>query len=250
MNKILLFFLMLGVLSSCVPNRKRTYLQETTPGVEIDGIRYFKEQEFVYKLKPNDILSIKITSVSPKDQNFFSSSEDVGDPLLSGYIVDAEGNIELIYVGSVHVGGLSIPEARDKIKEIASKYLESPSVHIKLVSFHFTVLGDVANQGKFTSYNPRTTILEAIGMAGGLSDFAERSKIKIIRSENDTTKIFYVNVLDEKIVGSEFYYLQPNDVIAVSALPTKDFRQNQAANIALGFSTISVLVLLYFRFLD
>ncbi|CAN5400281.1 polysaccharide biosynthesis/export family protein [soil metagenome] len=240
----------MGWLGGCVPNKKRTYLQETTPGIEVDGIRYLKEQEFTYRLKPNDILSIKITSVSPKDQNFFTTAEDSGDPLLSGYIVDTKGNIELIYVGSVCVGGLSIPEARDKIKEIASKYLDSPSVHIKLVSFHFTVLGEVGNQGKFTSYNPRTTVLEAIGMAGGLTDFAERSKIKIIRSEIDTTKIFYVNVLDEKFITSEFYYLQPNDVIAVSALPTKDYRQNQAANIALGLSSLSLLLLMYFRFLN
>ncbi len=218
---------MIWMAASCVPNKKRTYLQETTPGVEREGIRYFKEQEFVYKLKPNDILSIKITSVSPKDQNFFSSGDETGDPLLSGYIIDDRGNIELIYVGSVCIGGLSITEARDKIKEIASKYLESPSVHIKLVSFHFTIIGDVAQQGKYTSYNPKTTILEAIGLAGGLSDFAERSKIKIIRTENGEVKMAYVNVLDEKLINSEFYYLQPNDVISVSALKTKDFRQNQ-----------------------
>jgi polysaccharide export outer membrane protein len=86
-------------------------------------------------------------------------------------------------------------------------------------------------------------------MAGGLNDFAERSKIKIIRSEGENTQIFHVNVLDDNLAASEFYYLQPNDVIAVAAMKTKDFRQNQAPNLALLFSAVSAisLVLLNLR---
>ncbi|MDQ3536474.1 MAG: polysaccharide biosynthesis/export family protein, partial [Bacteroidota bacterium] len=181
------------------------------------GTREIKEFDFQYRLKPNDIISVKISSISPSGYNFFTASENEineRDPLLSGFLIHENGSIELPYVGNVELAGLTLLEAKQKLKEVAGQYLESPTVNVRLLSFQFTVLGEVGRQGRYTTYNPKTTILEAIGMAGGLNDFAERSKIKIIRSEGENTQIFHVNVLDDNLATSEFYYLQPNDVIA------------------------------------
>jgi polysaccharide export outer membrane protein len=239
---------MMGWLGGCIKPQQTIYLQQNHPNGQLPDIKEIKEYDFQYRLRANDIISVKISSISPSDYNFFTASEkeiNEKDPLLTGFLIHENGAIELPYVGNVEIVGLTLLEAKQKLKEVAGQYLESPTVNIRLLSFHFTVLGEVGRQGRYTTYNPKTTVLEAIGMAGGLNDFAERSKIKIIRSEYDNTKIFYVNVLDDQLASSEFYYLQPNDVIAVSALKTKDFRHNHAPNLALAFSAISAISLIF-----
>ncbi len=247
MNKLLIFVLAVFIITSCVPPPKTIYLQEEYIGETSTSQRELKEHPYQYRLKPNDILSVKISSISPSDYNFFTATEkeiNERDPLLTGFLIDESGAIELPYVGNVVLEGLTLMEAKQKLKELAQKYLKNPTVNIHLLNFYFTVLGEVGREGRYNTYNPRTTILEAIGMAGGLNDFAERSKIKIIRSEKDITKIVYINVLDENLASSEYYFLQPNDVIAVAALKTKDFRQNRAPNLALTFSAISAIGLI------
>lgn len=257
MNKFLplLFILLIGILGSCVPNRKLTYMQNLNDQkeefVKDTALRFFETQKYQYRLQPDDIISIKFSSITPTEYNFFNVSERDRmqiDPLLSGYIVDAEGYIDLNYVGRVKVGGLTLIEAKNTIKEMANQYLEAPTVYIRLLNFNINILGEVARQGTYTTYNQKFNILEALSLAGGLNDFANRANLKIIRTLNDTTKIAYVNVLDDNLVNSPYYYLEPNDIIVVAALPVKNFKQYQATNIGLFLSVVATTSILILRF--
>ena len=70
----------------------------------------------------------------------------------------------------------------------------------------------------FPTINSDMTILEAIGLGFGLTEFADNSKVKVIRTVNDVSQIGYVNLLDENLISSLFYLLQPNDVFVVPPL--------------------------------
>lgn len=244
--------------TACVPTRKEIILQgegdfKNDPVLN-KSVRSFHAEEYTYRLRPDDIISIKVSSTTPSEFDFFNvestrtiSGFDPRDPLLTGFKIEKDGSIPLPVVGKVEVAGLTTEEARQKIEEIVEQYLDSPTVDLKLLSFQFTILGEVKSQGRFITYNPKLNILEALGESGGFTDFADRSRVKIVRRENDEIEIAYVNVLDENVLSSPYYYLRPDDVISVAPLPAKNWRLNNVANVGIIFSGISALTLLLLR---
>ena len=254
--RLLLFLLLLLLFSQCVPVRKQTYLQER-PG-ELKNypkdtvIKSLNVEEYEYTLQPGDILSVRISSLTPEAYDFFRQAGSTGgegqDPLLSGYLIEPDGTIELPIVGGIAVAGMNLQQARRKIFEAVDGYLKNPTVNIKLLNFNYTVLGEVSRQGTFTTFNPKYSIMEAVGMAGGLSEVADRANVKIVRRNGKQVDIAFVNLLDDNLIESPFYYLKPNDLIVVRPLPVKTFNNFAARNITLAISVLSTLTLLYLRF--
>ena len=252
-----LFVVFLGfVVYSCVPNKKVLYLQGNTDlheNVPKDSVlRHHEILPYDYKLQDEDALSIQISSLTPKEYDFFSlglpqnsanlSNQNSG--ALHGYLIDPEGNIEFPVVGKVQLAGLTIYEAEQKIKKIAEEYLEQPMVRVRLLNFRFTVVGEVKGGGQvLNTYNNRITIMEGLGLAGGMSDLADRANVKIIRQQNNDAKVFYVNLLSEDLVNSPFYYLHPNDIIVVPPLKQRPFRQYFGPNLSLIISSLSLFIL-------
>ncbi len=243
-------------MSSCTPAKKQTFIQESrTAALNISENRDLKtylEKRTDYNLQPGDIISIEITSLTPSQYDFFSASENDlqfnQDPLLSGYLLDSEGYVVLPHIGKVLVSGLTVREAQERITTVVSDYLDSPNVYIRLVSFHFTILGEVIRQGKYNIYEDQINIMEAIGLGGGLTEYANFSNVRILRTENGVSKVGEVNLLEANLPTSPFYYLKPNDVVLISQVKTKNFRRNQASNIGLILSGIATIATVFIAF--
>ncbi len=238
--KTIHFVLVLAMLVvGCTPAKKQTYLQTGTSAAipDFTNFKTYLEKRNEYQLQPGDIISIEITSLTPSQYDFFSASEnDIEfnkDPLLSGYLLDSEGYVVLPHIGKVLVNNLTVRAAQEQITKVVSDYLDSPNVYIRLVSFHFTILGEVLQQGKYNIFEDRINILEAIGLGGGLSEYADLSQVRVLRTENGVSKVGELDLLQGNLPTSPFYYLQPNDVVLVSQLKTKNFRRNQSSNISL-----------------
>lgn len=251
---VYLFYLLIVFASSCVPRSRVVYLQgkyglkEAKTGMIVDG---FQLKDFEYRLKPDDVVSIKVTTLTTSEFNFFAESEGqiggVSSPLLAGYLIDKEGYIQLPVIDKIMVKGLTIGEAQEKVRLSLDSYLQSPNVIIKLLSFHFTILGEVNGPGRYTTYDNKINILEALGTAGDFTEFADRSQIKIVRYEGDNASIFYLNVLEDKLLNSPYFYLQPGDFIAVPPLQVRTTRMYTLANVGLGFSTLTAIGFLIWR---
>ncbi|WP_224998859.1 polysaccharide biosynthesis/export family protein [Cesiribacter sp. SM1] len=260
LTRIVVFVLLLGgmLFSACVPVRKQTYLQERRNELQHypkdTVVKKFTAEEYIYKLQPGDVVSVRITSLTPEEWDFFQKSNPGAsqngqqDPLLSGYVISEEGAIQLPVVGSVAIAGLSIIEANQHLQQQVAQYLKNPTVHIKLLNFNYTLLGEVNTQGTFTTYDPRLNILQAVGRAGGLSEFADRANVKVVRKIGEEVEIAFVNLLDDDVITSPYFYLRPDDVVVVRPLKAKTFNNFTARNISLGLSVISILSILYLRF--
>lgn len=251
-----LFFSLVVILASCVSNKKVVYIQADDlhkKDVILDSVvRTHELKIHEYRIQPLDILSIRFESLTSEDFDFISKlypnvrQETAGaqsTQVINGFLVDNNGEIEFPVAGKVKLSGLSLFEASTKLQDTFRQFLKDPVARVQLLNFRFTVLGEVNTENQVVSTNTRVTMLEAIGMAGGLTDLADRSKVKIVRQQGSKSEILYLNLLDEKLISSDHYYVHQNDLIVVPALRQRPFRKYWAENIALLVSTLTLLVL-------
>jgi len=121
-------------------------------------------------------------------------------------------------------------------------------VNIKLISFKFTVIGEVRQPGTYTNYNNQLTVLEAIGMAGDITDYGNREKVLVVRPTKEGTYTYRINVQDKNLLQSEGYFLLPNDIVIVEPIKSKPFQLNlpTLSLLLTGISTL-ILVLSFIR---
>ena len=224
----------------CAPASKQTYFATRPIG------KTYVEKVEEYKLQAGDVIQIRINSLTQPEFNFMgeaSSQIDARiDPLLAGYPIADDGTVVIPAVGPVNIAALTVREAQNKLVTILQDYLDTPSVSVRLVSFHFAVVGEVMKQGKYGILEDRINIFEALSMAGGLTEFANFETVKVLRTENGVSTLHSINLLDPNIPSSNYYHVIPNDVIIVDQLKNKNFRKNSASNIALILSALGTAV--------
>ncbi len=258
MTRIWLFFgLSIVIFSACVPAKKLVYLQkedELKRRKEIPKdsvLRTHSVQIQEYRIQPLDILSITFETLSEESDAFDFLSKlspqtrtggggrGASNAALNGILVNGEGDIEYAILGKIKVSGLTLFQAEDSIRAIASKYLPNVVVRVRMLNFRFTVLGEVGSEQTVNSTNTRLTMMEAIGLAGGLGELADRSTVKVIRQKGQHTDIYYVNLLEEDFLESPYYYVQQNDVIIVPPLKQRTFRKYWVGNLGIVTATLS-----------
>ncbi len=244
------------VLSSCASKKDIVYFQdEPLAGSQVD----FGPRELVYK--PDDILTINVSSAEPKAAQPFnlaviSESDDLtsitGSTRMLTYLIDYAGNIEFPTLGTIRMAGLTRTEATAMLKEKISEYVKDPIVNIRLVNFTVTVIGEVSRPGTFTIQDERITLPEALGLANDLTIYANRKNVMLIREIDGEKKFAKVDLTSVNALNSPTYYLQQNDVIVVepnnARVRSSNYNPNNAILIsAIGTLTTIVTVLLALR---
>jgi polysaccharide biosynthesis/export protein len=267
---LLVLAILIGAsLFSCVPNRQITYIQdksiEDKSLITKDSLyKIISIKHFEYVLKPEDVLSVRVRTLTEEqeDLNFFNLGMGgnqqnqqqmmmgAGGAYLTGYIVDSKGMIELPVVGKIKVEGKTLEQVKEEIREIAAEYLTGDLViDIRLMNFQFFILGAVGQSSLFQTFMPRLNILEALSLAGGMAIDADRENVRLYRRNGTEVEMVFLNLLDEKLMQSDYFYIQPNDMIVVDPLPVRNVTLAQGTiTTAIGFGlTIFNLILLLSR---
>lgn len=241
--------LALLLLGSCTPHKQLVYLQDKLGHGEELPVNVD-----VYILKPNDILHIRVSTLDEDAHSLFNmedlrtmrttTTSGLGDLNLYiyGYSVNENGMIQMPVIGEVQVAGLSLEGARARIQEMVDDYLIGATISVKLVNFSVTVLGEVRRPGNYYIFDNEFTIMDAIGLAGDLTDYGNRN-INIVRRTADGVKFATLDITDRGAVTSEYYYLQPNDLVYVEPHTVKRLGFAQFP-FAVLFSAITTTVLL------
>ena len=161
------------------------------------------------------------------------------------YLVDENGDIDFPTIGKINVLGHTTRDVKHKLEEELSTLLhELPGGHsmvsceVNIVNRSFSVIG--AQSGRYTINKEKMTIFEALSMAGDLQEFNSRSEIKLVREINGVTTVKTFDARSKDIVNSEFYYIEPNDIIYIRQIPGYSFGINHVTTvIGVTASTIS-----------
>jgi polysaccharide biosynthesis/export protein len=176
------------------------------------------------KSAPAKTAEIPVSGLAaPVDPNtFIIGAEDVlaikvwrENDLSTGVVVRPDGKITIPLAGDIQAAGLTPTQLTVKITEAYSKFLNRPEVNVsvqQVQSRRYFITGKVSRPGAVPLVTP-TTVLDAITMAGGLQDFAKKTKIVIMRG-NDRLKFNYNEVIKGKKVDQNVL-LQPGDYIVV-----------------------------------
>ena len=206
-------------------------------------------------IQKNDLLQIQVYSASvdprvdaPYNLPMQSSGTTGGG---GGFLVDANGNIEYPRVGTIQVEGLTKQQLADVIKSRLAGQLTDPVVIVRFQNYKVTILGEVSSQGSFSVPTEKLTILEAIGLAGGVSEFGKKEGIKVLRESNGKREVGIIDITSEDIFESPYYQLSQNDVVIVEPSNLKykrEQKQETTQRIAFSLSIITSILFIYNTF--
>ncbi|WP_411972663.1 polysaccharide biosynthesis/export family protein [Sphingobacterium sp. Lzh-3] len=240
-----LFAVVLIMFSSCGTRKSMVYLQ--TDSSQINTLY----EQYVPKIQINDILTIVVTAADPKVTAPFNPmstmmganmTQQTDMALRPTYTVDDNGDINLPMLGKMHVAGLTRMQAIDKIRGDLGQYIKDPGVNINFNNFRVSVLGEVARPGSFIMPTERVTLLEALGMAGDLTIRGVRENVMVIREVDGKKNIQRLDLTQQNVVNSPYYYLAQNDVIYVEPNKSQINNSKLGANTNVIISIASLLI--------
>ncbi|AEL24554.1 polysaccharide biosynthesis/export family protein [Cyclobacterium marinum] len=200
-------------------------------------------------IQSGDLIKIVVSTQSPESNLLFNSGVISNDsqnrmmnqqlPTNEGYLVDKNGQINFPVLGKIEIAGFTREEATIKMTELLEEYVKDPIINIQYLNFKITVIGEVANPNTFTLATDRISILEALGLAGDMTQYGKRENVLLIRDQDGVRKAVRLNLNDKSILNSPYFMLQQNDVLYVE--PDK-IKSVQASTNQRSLTILSILV--------
>ncbi len=248
----IVFLLLLAGIYSCRSSQELVYLQDT---VNNEIAAKLPETVTEHILKSGDILYVSIKSMNPEVNTMFNPEANMeantsqgyqkfttpSGAYLYGFEIDTDGNINLPMMGKIYVAGVSQMQIEAIVQKKADEYIRDAIVKVKLLNFKITVMGEVKNPGVYYNYDNSITVIQAMAMAHGNTDFANINNVMVVRPLPEGNKSYTLDLSSKDIYLSEAFYLHPNDLVIVQPDKYKNFQLNSAAY-SIFFSSISILL--------
>jgi len=250
-NMAVLAIGMLAAFSSCTTT-KNSYYFKTVP--KDTTIKSMANPVAESKIKKNDLLAIGISSLNRDEDATYNAASAAGATSTgttasgSGYLVDVNGNIQLHRLGVMHVEGMTRRELKEKIQKEIQPYLKDAIVTVRYLNHKVTVLGEVNKPQVIQMPEEQLSLLEVLGSSGDVSQFARRDNILVIRETSSGKQLKRINLENHSIFNSEWYYLQPDDVVYIEPNDKKVNEENRAKrlqiiSLALSGATVAIIIL-------
>ncbi|MEI8054198.1 MAG: polysaccharide biosynthesis/export family protein [Bacteroidota bacterium] len=248
----LLAFLLIIQISSCtVSQQSTTYFSgsgDTTLILKTDDVEPI--------IQKNDILSIYISSLNPEASAVFnapnllatSSSTTSGSSSAGGYLVNTDGNIQLPILGTIKASGITKKQLKADITNLIldKKLLIDPIITIRHLNYEVTVIGEVGKPIVINVPNEKISLLKALGLAGDITVYGKKDNVMLVREVEGKRKVKRIDLNDKSFLSSNYYYLQPNDIVYVEANKWKVINANRnqqlLPSILSGLSIIALVI--------
>jgi polysaccharide export outer membrane protein len=166
-----------------------------------------------------------ISRISGTAAEYLIGPEDVLDisvwknPELSRKVpVRPDGKVSLPLVNDMQAAGLTPSELRTALAAKLGEFVPSPEIAVIVAEVHslkVSVVGSVKTPARFELKSP-ATVLECIAMAQGLTEFASREKIVVLRQNGATTTRIPFNYRKvSEGSDQDNFFVRPGDIIVV-----------------------------------
>ena len=164
------------------------------------------ERDPEYRIHRSDVIEIKFRYTPEYDQTIS---------------VRPDGRVSMSVAGTFVAMGLTLDDFKTRVIQLSSKRLVDPEVSVVLKEFekpHVLVEGEVATPGR-VELRGDLSALDAIAMAGGFKNSAQKSNVLLLRQEDGqpgNTRVLDLKkmISDKKL--EEVVQLRPGDVIYVT----------------------------------
>jgi len=215
-----LFFVLFIFFTSCSSRQYQTLFERKNNIADTTSLKNATGIE-QYQIKPQDILQIRnlqninyIVDETPLRPN---TSGGASGGQGQTYRVEEDGTVALPFIDHIKVVGLTRIDAQNLIEGIYRKTVfKDPIIELKIVNLKVTVLGEIKGQGNYPLIKDKTTLVELIGEAGGLTDKANEKNIKIIRGTELNPQVTEVNLDNLQSINDPKSILQSGDIIYIS----------------------------------
>ncbi len=226
---------------------------------KLAGVVYFQNKDSLLvslvqneepKIQVGDRLSIVVSALNAESvtpYNLYSSPSSG----LGGYLVEKDGKIQVPQLGEKDVAGLTRVQLQSILVKELSKFITDPMVTVQFLNFKVTVLGEIAKPGTIQIPEGKLSIIEAIGLAGDLKQYSNRSNILVIREKNGVREFGVVDILSRQVFNSPYYNLAQNDIVYVEPLVDKvESSQAFIKSLSIITTVISLVSTLFFIVLN
>lgn len=214
---------------SCTTPKKVLYLQDMAHGTQIE-----LENKYEAAISPNDELRIIISCENEELSKPFNLGYGTGGTMYNtggsngylGYLVDIYGNIQMPILGEIHVAGMTRLQLQNEIKKRlkAGSYIEDPYVMVRFNNYKIFFLGPDGGKS-ITIPEERCTFLEALALAGDLSNYTRRDKIGVLREVDGKMTMRYLDPRASDVFDDPYYMLQQNDIIITQSIKSKYYKE-------------------------
>lgn len=164
------------------------------------------------------MLGITVASLSP-DVALYNAPQNTEGPF-NGYKVDQNGNITFIKLGRIHAEGMTRKQLKDSLQRALIPYLKEAIVSVAFLNRHVTMLGAVGSK-VLQMPEDNLTLLDALASSGDIGDKGKIDNILVIRDTGNAKVFKRLNLKDNSVFYSPYYYLQPNDIVYVEPAKIK-----------------------------
>jgi polysaccharide export outer membrane protein len=200
-----------------------------------------------YKIAANDQISFQLFAndafklIDMSAATGGAGMQGQGGGLIYG--VEFSGEVKLPVIGKVKLEGLTVRQAEQKLEQLFSTYYNKPFVIIKVINKRvFLFPGAAASAKVITLSNENTSLVEAIAIAGGISNTGKAYRIKLIRGDLKNPKVFLIDLSTLEGAKQGNMLVQANDIIYVDQVP--NYAQGVLGQISPYIGLLSSIIVL------
>ncbi len=192
---------------------------------------YFVDQTIgntEYRIAPNDIIGFsvytndgfKLVDLTTSIAATVGTSVAGAGNLTTQFLVEPDGNVKLPIIGKIKVSGLTVRETEKLLETQYATFYNKPFVMLKVMNRRVVVFTGSGGHGTVVHLeNENTTIIEALALAGGITETGKAYKIKLVRGDLRNPKVMLINLSTVEGVKQSNMLMQANDIIYVEPVP-------------------------------
>lgn len=224
MRKLVLLLLLTVTLSSC--NINPSIMFKVPSNYEYDVDQTIGNVE--YRVSPNDIVSMsvytndgfKLIDITTSAESVTSRLNNMNNNTNIQFLVEPDGMIKLPIIGKFKIAGMTIREAERALESQYASFYNKPFVIIRVINRRVTVFPGTGGSGRVVNLeNESTTVIEALALAGGITNTGKSKKIKLIRGDLRNPKVLLIDLSTLEGLKQGNLLLQANDIIYVEPVP-------------------------------